>query len=469
MDIVINDLIESIASQHNAVGVAVSVVDLHDNIYRQYYGTRKLGTILPINEHTIFATGSIAKTVTALAIMQMNEEHRIDINNPIQVYIPEIINSTSTTAITPKHFMSHTVGYPQLKATNKHCIARRVAQAYGLEIKEIMNMPEYFLAAREDITCRVNAALGNPLFEPGSNFTYQNEGYSILSEVVRCFGGYSTYEDYILERIFSPLSMKRSMYDTNEFRSDDNRVELYDSLDGDVVQIDINTFYSCPYVGMGALNSTLYDLEQLGRLFLAHGIDSRGMQVVNRSTIDEMEQPRVRYFHNTSYGYGLFVGEIDGTIVCGNNGSGRGISSSILWSREMGKVVIALCNTTSVPVSLITWGVMMHYKGKSPNTHRSTYRDIAWDIIDKQDAQGIFSSGDHLPNIEIVLECSELLLCINGRYRILRPVERDLLIIEGRSTVTEVIVHRDDRGHIWAITYNARMAVRLESGIVSER
>ena len=80
---------EDIQKQYEAVGIAVSVFDKDKVLYRKNFGYRDLETKAPIDDDTIFGCASISKSFTALSVMQLAEEGKVDINAPLCKYIPE--------------------------------------------------------------------------------------------------------------------------------------------------------------------------------------------------------------------------------------------------------------------------------------------------------------------------------------------------------------------------------------------
>ena len=110
-----DQLINDIMSAGNAAGLAAAVVDKNGSlIFEKYYGLRDAERGLPIDRDTIFGVASITKSFTSLAIMQLHEEGKLSIDDPISKYLPEYTNVNQPEPVRIRHLMSHSGGfYPQ--------------------------------------------------------------------------------------------------------------------------------------------------------------------------------------------------------------------------------------------------------------------------------------------------------------------------------------------------------------------
>ncbi len=121
------DYIRKIMETYRAVGLAVTIVSPEKTKYRHFFGWRDVEKQLPIDENTLFGLASITKSFTCLAIMQLHEKRKININDPISRYIPEYRGLGQNTARV-YHLMSHSAGFfPQ-----KRLCAVDVARKWGL-------------------------------------------------------------------------------------------------------------------------------------------------------------------------------------------------------------------------------------------------------------------------------------------------------------------------------------------------
>jgi CubicO group peptidase (beta-lactamase class C family) len=99
--------------KHRVPGLAVALIDDGRVSYAAGYGTAVNDRVTP---DTPFMLGSISKTFTAVAVLQLVEQHRLDLDAPVQNYLPwfEVADQESSAAITVRHLLNHTSGLSEL-------------------------------------------------------------------------------------------------------------------------------------------------------------------------------------------------------------------------------------------------------------------------------------------------------------------------------------------------------------------
>ena len=141
-----------------------------------------------MTEDTPFLLGAISKSFTALAVMQLVEAGKVDLDAPIARYLPEFVGKPAG-AITVRQLLGHTSGYSTLQGnstpddsgTGAATIAHRAAWYADL----------------------------SPAYAPGARWAYSNANYLILGRLIEVVGGIP-YPDYITTKIFEPLGMEHS-------------------------------------------------------------------------------------------------------------------------------------------------------------------------------------------------------------------------------------------------------------------
>ena len=153
-----------------------------------------------VTPQTPFQLASLVKPMTGVAIMQLVEAGKIELDAPVQRYLPtfRVADETASAQITVRHLLYHTSGLPGT-----------VGMEYALNGD-----------ARPDaLDARVGAlstvALNHPV---GISYEYANAGYQILGLVVQQVSG-QPYEAYMCEHLFTPLQMQQTFTDWKEARS----------------------------------------------------------------------------------------------------------------------------------------------------------------------------------------------------------------------------------------------------------
>ncbi len=187
----IDDLIEPLVAGHTFSG-SILVAREGRVLLANGYGLADREGGVPNTPATKFRIGSLTKAFTAAAVLLLQEEGKLDDDDPLARFIPDYPEGDR---ITLRHLLSHTSGIPNFTA-----------------------LPEYAEYSIHPATLPGTIALFRDLpleFEPGSRFRYSNSNYIVLSYVIEQVTG-STYEEFLRQRIFEPLGMNDTGYDHND-------------------------------------------------------------------------------------------------------------------------------------------------------------------------------------------------------------------------------------------------------------
>jgi CubicO group peptidase (beta-lactamase class C family) len=170
-------------------GVAIAIVKGDQIVYLKGYG-RADQSGRGVTPQTPFIIGSITKTFTALAVMQLVEAGKVELDAPVQHYIPwfRVADPDASAQITVRMLIEQTSGLPQLPTF--------VTWSWP-------NDPDVL---ERHVHLMANTDLA---FPPGQGFAYSNANYVIQGVIVQAVTGLS-YEDYIRQHIFAPLDMQHS-------------------------------------------------------------------------------------------------------------------------------------------------------------------------------------------------------------------------------------------------------------------
>ncbi|RPI33747.1 MAG: class A beta-lactamase-related serine hydrolase [Chloroflexota bacterium] len=176
-------------------GLAYGIVKGDQIVHLQAFGSAD-ATGRPITPQTPFLIGSVGKVITSLAIQQLVSAGKVDLDAPVQRYIPwfRLADEAASSQITIRHLLNHTSG---------------LSAADGAK-------PKYYLVegyTNQEIIHELDQS--QPDRPVGSSFEYSNLNFLILGHVIEQVSG-QTYEDYIQEHIFGPLEMKHSYMDLTE-------------------------------------------------------------------------------------------------------------------------------------------------------------------------------------------------------------------------------------------------------------
>lgn len=173
-------------------GVSLVIVEDGDVSYQKAYGQAG-GAQGVLDSRIPMCIGSLTKSFTALAVMQLFDRQEIELHDPIAAYIPSFQSGSGTSEpASVFHLLTHTSGFSTLQGN-------RVIQTSRLDLAK----PEYLEALVEEI------AGMEPARQSGEAADYSNANYLVLAQLVQQVSGMS-YARYIRENIFRPLGMNRS-------------------------------------------------------------------------------------------------------------------------------------------------------------------------------------------------------------------------------------------------------------------
>lgn len=170
-----------------APGLAYARVE-NGEVLARGFGERVEGSGDPITSDTLFPIGSVTKSFTALAIMQLVDAGRLRLDDPISQHL-SAFSQGPVREVTLRQLLNHTSGYSTVQGNSHH----------GHEDASELGLIEY----------AEQLAFVAPVHAPGTIWEYSNANYQILGAVIEQASGES-YADYIEARIFEPLSMTDS-------------------------------------------------------------------------------------------------------------------------------------------------------------------------------------------------------------------------------------------------------------------
>ncbi|MEZ4864352.1 MAG: serine hydrolase domain-containing protein [Caldilineaceae bacterium] len=235
---------------HQSPGMAAGIVQGGKLIYTNSFGVRNLKTGAPMTPQSVMTLGSISKSFTAAAIMQLVETGKVDIDQPYVSYVPYFaMEDARYKAITIRHLLAHNSGLPELTS----------ADTYG-EFSD----PQYDDGAAERFVRSLKTGILLNQDPGGDQFRYSDVGYDILADLIHKVSG-ELFEDYIRHHIFDPLGMASSTFLHKEVPTDQLVAAHVYNESGKPIVWD-----SFPYNRIHAPSSGLHsNVEDMSRWVLA--------------------------------------------------------------------------------------------------------------------------------------------------------------------------------------------------------
>lgn len=302
-------------------------------IFKKGYGMANMEWDIPNSPNTKHRLGSVTKQFTAMLILQLAAEGKLDLQAPITNYLPDYPKETGD-QITTHHLLTHSSGIPNYTSFPK----------FFEEDSRDPYTPEEFTTKFQDMELE---------FTPGEMFNYSNSGYFLLGLLVEKLSG-KTYEEMLDEKIFFPLGMKESGFDHH---SDilKNRATGYEN--------NGNGFINSPFLDMsipyaaGSLYATVEDLYLWDQALYTN-------KLLPQKYMDMYFKPHIPAFGSFHYAYGWMVGNealgntTDSIAVITHGGGINGFNTQISRQLSDKSLIVLLNNTGGAPLGKITQSIL---------------------------------------------------------------------------------------------------------------
>lgn len=343
---------------------AVLVAENGKIIYKKGFGMANMEWDIPNAPDTKHRLGSITKQFTAMLIMQLVAEGKLDLQAPISKYLPEY-SKVNGDKITIHQLLNHTSGTPNYTS-------------FPNFFKEISRNP---YTPKEMVKMYADATLD---FTPGDRFSYSNSGYITLGAILEEVTG-KTYEDVLQEKIFTPLKMNNSGYDHHNtiLKKRATGYEMKGSVPENSAYIDMSTPYAA-----GSMYSTVEDLYLWDQALYTE-------KLLPKKYMKMMYEKYTPAFGNF-YGYGWMVGHMpigntkDSIEIIGHGGGINGFNTLITRMPNEKSSIILLNNTGRAPLEAITVAIEGILHGKTYDLPKQSLADLVYkEIIAKNLKAGL--------------------------------------------------------------------------------
>ena len=457
----IEALTEQIMEESSARGVAVGITNARGEIlYEKYFGWRNAENQLPIDRDTVFGMASVTKSFTALSIMQLQKDGILSVNDPVRDYIPEFKDDKRGEPVRIWHLMCHSGGYFPLP----RIVVDKTAAEMGIE-----DSLENELIYREDFAeegiRRVAGRLDGQtrfLGRPGQRLSYCNDGFGLLSDIVRRHSGCGSFAEYLDRRILKPLGMERSNISFIRNSLDENAAVLYSMEENGTWRCD-RDYQNDAFVlhGGGGMKSTLGDMLKYAAMYLNEGCGANGNRIIDRYSIQEMCKPRQVMKPGVYYGYGLETSQLGDMTVVEHGGSLPGVSSNFSFCPQAGIGIVVLCNTMDVPVYAIADAAMRVCCGFPAEAVRPDHEPRPWTKEETAQLAGKYVSGEG-DRFELSPgETGELHMTVNGKATDMVSVYPWQGMVRKKYADVYLTAVRDEAGTVIGAQYGSRVFPKM--------
>jgi CubicO group peptidase (beta-lactamase class C family) len=327
-------------------GISVAIVNDKSILWSKTIGFTDTTKSNAINPSTIFSIQSMGKTVTTVAILTAVQDGFLDLDTPIKKYLPEfkvnsIYDKFPGEIITIRHLLTHRAGFTH-------------EAPLGSSFTLCKNFEEH-IKSISDTWLR---------YPVGTRFAYSNLGLDLAAYILQVKSGLP-FEQYVKQRIFTPLGMKNASLDFVEIEKNKNRVVPFTGK---------YPLY-IPMLGAGAEYMSLNDMVNYIQFFLNNGVVN-GKRLLREDLLKEMY--KIQYAcpnQRAGEGINLEIEPVCDSYLAYKLGRGYGFSSNMIMYPEKNLGIFLITNDqnldsrtnlSAMAFKIIVEDVLSKYYGKTP-------------------------------------------------------------------------------------------------------
>ncbi|AKD56438.1 serine hydrolase domain-containing protein [Spirosoma radiotolerans] len=355
---VVEKLYKDVAEKRRMPGLAFGIVVDGKLVYSGGFGYTNLAAKTPATPKSLFRIASMTKSLTAMAILKLRDEGKLRLDDPAELYIPELKSHKYLTAdaplITVRNLMTHSAGFPEDNPWGDRQLADSDA--------DLLNL--------------IKGGLSNANV-PSVAYEYSNLGFAMLGHIITVVSK-KPYQQYITDTILKPLGMNDTQWEYSRVPADKLALgyRWQDNGQGVGQWLAEPLLHDGSYGAMGGLITSIDDFSKYVALHEAAWPPSNAIDngsPIKRSSVREMQQPWTFSGLSTQaknsagqlcpvtsgYGYGLgWSKNCTGQVGVGHSGGLPGFGSQWRILPDYGIGVIAYGNLTYAGLGSVNSAVL---------------------------------------------------------------------------------------------------------------
>lgn len=396
---------------------AILVVRKGTPVLRAAYGKASYQLDVPNTPETRFHIASVSKPFTAAAILQLMEQGKLSLADPVALFLPDFPNGDR---ISVDHLLTHTSG-----------------------IHNVNDLPDYndFSRSPHSLAELVAKFANLPLdFEPGTNYRYSNSNYNLLALILEKVSG-ETYGGYLRKHIFEPAGLQATVHDGDPSQIIPLAAGAYEPM-------AVSDYENAPYLdwsnktGNGSLVSTVDDLYRFSQAI-------RSGKILKDATLTKY------LVEGRGNRYGWFIRSRYGHRAMSSNGRSPGFTSELDIFPDDNITIIVLSNSyASVSQDPVAEGLSAILLGQPPPaTPAMKAAPIPQSLLVSYAGEYQYGADYFVPNGKATLkaESGYLLLELNGFRTPLVPVSATEFL--DRNFFGHLVISKDGSGKVPGLTY----------------
>lgn len=388
--------VEQFMREMNSPGMTLVLADREGVQRVTTYGFGDLDRQRKLEADELFQIGSITKSFLALALLQMREEGKLDLNKPIVEYLPWFRVQSSFAPVTTHHLLTHTSGLPGAPEVFPSEPAQRHLAAYA----------------------------------PGEQFHYNNMAFTLLGYLAWTLDGRELPEIF-RERIFKPLGMAQSE-PVIDFDMRARMPRSYQPVLSDRPYLRHGELCEAPAIisssGAGCIAATARDMGAYVQMLANRGRGPK-RDLISRESFELFSKRHIKaeeFGPTASYGYGMAVDELDGNALLRHTGGMVSYMSALQVDIAAGIGGFASVNAQQGyrPNAVVKYGLqLMRARAENKKAPAAPAPDSEFEIANAGDYVGVFA-GER-GQLEFAREGTKLFLVRAGQRIQLERADSD--------------------------------------------
>lgn len=381
----LDEFIKQKMAATNTPGLSLSLTDREITLHIACYGDANVDAGRPVTPETLFEIGSIGKSFTNIALLQLYEAGRIDLRAPVSQYLPWFEVQSKYAPITIHDLMTHTSG--------------------------IINGSDFTGEPRYEAYALRETETGSA---PGEYFHYSNVGYKTLGVLLEEVVG-QNYADIIRERVLTPLGMNASESTIHNAMRERLAVGYVGYFDDRPAPLNFPVAPATWFesnTGDGCISSTPGDMAIYLRMLLNRGHEG----VLSKSNFDLMSQKSTTsWTEDNFYGYGLMTSTVDDHTFLGHSGGMVGYWAQMTADMDSGFGAMVMANGSYIDQHEIAVYALklLRAVAESQELPPLPPQPDPQQIVNAADYAGVYMSGDQ--TLMFTAENGQLILKHNGQ------------------------------------------------------
>ncbi|WP_236693981.1 alpha/beta fold hydrolase [Sporosarcina globispora] len=452
---------EKLAEKYSIPGTFVALAEEGEFAYGKGFGFRDVEAALPINVDTVFGIGSITKSFTCAAIMLLQEQGRLSVNDRVVKYLPEfkIKNSTAYNKMTIHHFMTHSAGLPPLSSLY-YALKRTMEIDPSVKDHKSLQVDEEdlgYIDTYEELLDFIGNLDIEMLGDPGKHFSYSNDCYALLGSIIERVSGKS-YEQFVYDHILQPCGMDRSFFTIEEYGEDENIAMSYaaDVTDNGKKVYQAPVWWDAPAMrAAGFLKSTAADMLKYAEIFRNGGVVN-DKRILTEKSVEAMLSQHIEIEPGKYYGYGFMIApDYFGAKLVQHGGNLKAIAAQLSILPEKALTGVTFTNLAAVPAPRIMEQAINVFQGRDANCSSLNMEEVELSAEVLAEFSGEYVSNEGMKVVIGVRDGKPTLMYQEAEHTV-RAVGDNLLLATVSDMIELIQIHRDENGKVARITCHYR-------------